>query len=179
MPKLAKIIALIIVVAIFILACNVILGTILHGRFMVNENLVESFNKQYAYIQLSSPKKTLCTVVIFENSASEEQLSFTLPYFNDRTIRKIAWGLKTNDLFVSSSDTGLSIYRRIDEIWALYHLIVEDNPDGTLVYYLQQGGNEEQRKLRYKLSDDTIPKDIKNLISKNKQKYGDKVYKPL
>jgi hypothetical protein len=180
MSKIIKIIAIIIIgAAVFILACNFMFERILHNMFMPNEKIVESFDKHYMYMQLSSPKETLCTVVIFENFASDKQISFTLPYFNNRTIRTIAWGLKTNDLFVSSSDTGLTIYRIKDEIWVPYYLIVEDNPDGTLAYYLQQGGSIEQRKLRHELPSDTIPNDINDQISKDRQKYGDKVYRPL
>jgi len=128
------------------------------------------------YTQLSSPKKTICTLVIFENSDSGKEISYTLPYFSERTMKKIVWGLATNDLFFSSSDTGLTIYRSIDGIWTPCYLIVEDNPDGTLAYSLYQGGNKEQRELRYELPSETIPNDIKTQISDDMQKYGDKVY---
>ena len=90
-----------------------------------NEKFVESFDKQYMYTQLSSPKKTLCTVVILENRDSGKSVSFTLPYFNNRTIKKIVWGLKTNDLFVLSSDTGLTVYRRVDYIWKPFNIKVK------------------------------------------------------
>ena len=178
MPKIVKIILITIFgIAILLFACNVMFGTMLFRQSTVNEKFIESFDKQYMYTQLNSPKKTICTVVILENKESRKSVSYTLPYFNDRTIRKIAWGLNTNDLFVDSADTGLTVYRMIDGIWTPLYLIIEDNPDGTYAYSLHRGGNKEQRELRYELSSNTIPRDIETRIFETRWKFGDKVFK--
>ena len=58
-----------------------------------------------------------------------------------------------------------------------HYLIVEDNPDGTYAYSLYRSGNKEQREIRYEISSETIPQEIKTQIFSYKQKYGDKTFK--
>ena len=125
------------------------------------------------YIQLSSPKKTVCTVVIYENIDSIKRISFILPYFNNRTIGAIIWGTNTNDLFIYSSDTGFTVYRIINDNWLPFYIRAEDNQDGTLSYFLCRNDNITQQEERYELSVDTIPLLIKN--SSKFRKYIDKV----
>ena len=129
------------------------------------ESYIESFDKQYMYTQLYAPKKILSTIVILENTNIGNIISYSVPYFDGRTIRKIAWGLNSNDLFIFSSDTGLAIYRRIDGIWMPCYFTTEKNDNGTYSYYLYKDCNKAQRELWYELPGDTIPKAIKAILS--------------
>ncbi|MDR2939067.1 MAG: hypothetical protein LBV08_01965, partial [Clostridiales bacterium] len=145
------------------------------GRMFDKEEFSASFDNQYEYAQLSSPEKTVCTIVIFENKEPGEiSSSYALPYFNDRTIKEIAWGLNSNDLFIDSADAGLTVYRILDGVWTPCYPIVEDNTDGTLAYSLHIGGNKEQLTLRYELSSDTIPPGIKTRIIEMRQNHPGK-----
>lgn len=138
-------------------------------QFSISEKYSESFDSKYMYIQLSSPKKTLCTIVILESSGSDKHVSYTLPYFSDSTIKEIVWGLTTNDLFIISRDTGLNIYRNTGGTWTRYSLVVKETPDGTYKHYLYSD-NKEQREYLYELSSDTIPRGIITYIIDFKNK---------
>ena len=123
----------------------------------VKEKFVESFDKQYMYIQLKSPKKSISTIVILEESTSGREISYSLPYFNGRTVKIVEWGVNSNDLFVLSSDTGLHVYRQEDDGWKILHIMVENNQDGSSIYYLCENGERHSE-----ISSDTIPTAIKN-----------------
>ena len=132
----------------------------------VNEKVTASFDNKYVYTQLSSEKKTICTVVILENKESGRDLLYSLPYFRNRDIREIAWGLSSNDLFVDYVDSGLTVYRNMEGTWTACYLNIVNNPDGTYTCYLHDGSYGEYRDIYHELSVDTIPHDIKTRISK-------------
>jgi hypothetical protein len=130
---------------------------------LVKEKFTMSFDDRYMYTMLSSPRKTICTVVILENTDSGNRISHSLRYFNYRTIRRMEWGLSTNDLFVMSSDIGLAVYRQTDDEWRQFHIKIETNVDGSDVYYLY-GGYGDGRVRYEEIPSDTIPAYFKNLM---------------
>ncbi len=169
MSRIKKIIVKIII-SLFVVACSVILLSLVYqvvfwNYFFTNDKYIASYDNQYVYLQLSSPEKTMCTIIIFENDKSQKYISHTLPYFNERTMGEIAWGLNSNDLFVDSRDTGLAVYRVVDGNWVHGHTDVEDNLDGTLTYSIYIDG------IKHELSDDTIPSKIKDRIIEIEEKY--------
>ncbi|MCL2120752.1 MAG: hypothetical protein FWH28_00700 [Clostridiales bacterium] len=142
---------------------------ILEPFYPVKEKFVMSFDQQYMYTQLNSPKKTLCTVVILENTRFGE-ISYSLPYFNDRTIRMIEWGLTTNDLFVYSSDIGLCIYRQTDDTWTVFSLKIVKDSNDTPIYHLSKYSTVYPEILP-EILNDTIPPGIKKIIDSREKYY--------
>ena len=129
------------------------------SQLTVNEKFIASFDNKYVYTQLNSPKKTICTIVILDNFGTNKKFSYTLPYFNDRTIRKIMWGINSNDLFILSADTGLTVYRKINETWAAFFIRIENDENGSSRYYLFEND------IKYlEISSDTIPTYVKNYL---------------
>jgi hypothetical protein len=129
----------------------------------------QSFDGQYTcVVQFNTPSKGVCTVVILENAASEEDISeITLsPFFWTIKLRKIAWGLNTNDLFVDSADVGLNVFRQTDQGWMTLYLVIETNSDGTESYYLFYNGN-----MHSEIPRDTIPASIDRRIQSTRERF--------
>jgi len=139
--------------------------------YPVKEKFVTSFDQQYMYTQLNSPKKTLCTVVILENTKSGGKISYSLPFFNDRTIRMIEWGLTTNDLFVYSSDIGLLIYRKTDDTWTDFSLTSVKDSNDIPIYHLLKYGMIGYPEILPEILNDTIPPGIKKIIESREESF--------
>jgi hypothetical protein len=142
------------------------------------EELIESFDGRYAFVQLSSPKKKICTVVVYENTKPGREVSFTLPYFNDYYVKSIEWGLNTNDLFFDDADTGLHFYRNIDDAWKNLLIWIDRDADNMpIAYHLYEyvNGNTHQIRKYGELAGDTIPDDISARIIKDLQR-SDRVF---
>ena len=157
-----KIMLLILAIAMAIMVTTIWIW----NQIYVKDDFVYSFDNQYRYIQLSSPEKTFCTTVILDSNNLTGRQPYSLPYYNIRTIKTLAWGLKSNELFVDSSDVGLTVYKDIDGNWMAFQLNVGYNFDGTYSYYLYRRGDIDQSALQYDLLRDTIPLDIRTQMEK-------------
>ena len=110
-----------------ILVCG---GIYIGGRAMqsyyfdsmfLEENPTLSDDGYYSYLQLSSEKKMICTLNIYEiRKEPYKQILYveTLPdFFNDRDVVKISWGIDSYDLYFDSKEEGVFIYKYVNGTW--------------------------------------------------------------
>lgn len=127
---------LIVILVLIILFIILIMGLRIGAQFLyfsrtlpVKENFIETYDNRFCYVQLSSPKKKICTLYICENTQFGGQ-SYTdfkciLPNqsFSDKDMKFISWGKNTYDLFFYSLDTGNFCYKFFEEGWeGPYHV---------------------------------------------------------
>lgn len=120
------------IVVILMSTSLIILGLYLGYGYFINvfyENAfpVEDYKHddgKYSYVQLSSPKKTLCTLCIKkrelidinQNLYSTRTMQTDI-LFDGRDIRDISWGVDSYDLFFCSKEQGVFVYTFDDEEW--------------------------------------------------------------
>ena len=93
-------------------------------RVFPQEEYIPSYDGKFAYIQLSSPKKTLCTLYISkklmidhtQNIYTTDMIDTDI-IFNVRDIENISWGINSYDLFFESKEKGIFCYTYQNDNW--------------------------------------------------------------
>ena len=123
--KYTKII-LIILISIIIFCTLCVFGIYISQQryfenIFIEEKLTESFDNKYAYLQLSSKEKLVCTINIYEIDRSYgRQVMYRdilTDFFRDREMRNISWGENTYDLFFDSKEKGVYCYKYDNDEW--------------------------------------------------------------
>lgn len=118
MSKKAKKITFIILAVVLVLVIGIIVflnyvfPKMFLDRLFPQEEFTESYDGKYGYLQLSSPKETICTLNLYTiespNSSTYRQTLHT--FYQNRDMRKIMWGINSYDLFFDT-DEAIYVYR--------------------------------------------------------------------
>lgn len=151
------------------------------------EDYISCDDDNFSYIQLSSPKKNLCTLFIIKKiEVDAKQNLYTNDViesniiFNDRIVKNIYWGVNSYDLFFDSKEKGIYCYIYDNDSWTgefyfdLTRTKEEHEKGNKDVYYfigdIKNKNAEKQSGLYEKISApilrDTIPKVILDVIDK-------------
>lgn len=89
------------------------------GTCVSQENIVKCDDGKYHYLLLSSEKKDVCTLNIYENDPSGVTIYMdTLKdFFRERDMKKISWGVNSYDLFFQHRERGVYCFKFENGEW--------------------------------------------------------------
>ncbi len=177
----------IIAVCIVVLIFSAFVVTMFYAiHEMVNgEDLTCSYDGKYGYVQLSSPKKWICTVNLYDMDPTGGHKQTLHKFYRQWEMDDISWGIQSYDLFFNNNEVGAYLYAYLpSEQWLgpLYladDATIEKRLSGDMESYCFKVGVEAKDKAapEYSYGDiivikkDTIPKSflktIDSYIDKN------------
>lgn len=152
-------------IIVIVLILTFIIGVILYTHicyqkiYNTTDELISSFDGKFGYIQLSSPKKRICSINIYEiidnNGYSDVMLrSATQEYFRDFDMKNIQWGNGSYDLYFDSADVGKYCFVYMDNKWEGPAYL--RNNDGVYYLWMPENNNPSGKVLK-SVSEETIP----------------------
>lgn len=108
---IAVVVLLIVGISVFL---NYFFPRMYFDALFPKEELTESYDGKYGYLQLSSPKEVVCTINLYDMQAPPGGDSYKqtfLTFYRQWDMKEIMWGIRSYDLFFDSPENGSYIYK--------------------------------------------------------------------